>query len=143
MERRLNPVPVGSMTVSDMTFAGNRDSTRRGGMMTELSTGAITLERRADAAENARAAFLRPTRTVPPALPAALLSALDEAAAVAAELEARRLSVHFSEGPDSRVRAQIMDAEGNVIRLLPIGEALRLLSAPDAASAGSPDPEPS
>lgn len=105
--------------------------------MTELSTGAITLERQADAAENARAAFLRPSRGVPPALPAALLSALDQAAEVAADLEARRLSVHFAEGADSRVRAQVIDADGNVIRQLPIGEALRLLSGHWPASAES------
>jgi hypothetical protein len=84
----------------------------------------------ADAEENALAAIPAPL------LPPALLHALDRAAEVAAELEARRLSVHFATGEDSRVRAQVVDADGNVIRELPVGEALRLLSGPGSAAAG-------
>ena len=71
-----------------------------------------------------------------PLLPPALLHALDRAAEVAAELEARRLTVHFAPGEDSRVRAQVVDADGNVIRELPVGEALRLLSGQGGAVAG-------
>lgn len=83
----------------------------------------------ADAEENALAA-------IPAPLLPALLHALDRAAEVAAELEARRLSVHFATGEDSRVRAQVVDADGNVVRELPVGEALRLLSGPGSAAAG-------
>lgn len=84
----------------------------------------------ADADENALAAIPVPL------LPPTLLHALDRAAEVAAELEARRLSVHFATGEDSRVRAQVVDADGNVIRELPVGEALRLLSGEGGAAAG-------
>ena len=73
-----------------------------------------------------------PRRCFPPPL----LHALDRAAEVAAELEARRLSVHFATGEDSRVRAQVIDADGNVVRELPVSEALRLLSGPGSAAAG-------
>jgi hypothetical protein len=101
------------------------------------STGAVTLERGAEAAENSRAAFLRPSEAgLAPAPPPGLLRALDRAAKVAAELDARRLSVRFETDADSRVRAQVIDADGNVVRQLPVGEALELLSGRDPLPAG-------
>ena len=83
----------------------------------------------ADAAENALRGHSR-RRCFRPAL----LHALDRAAEVAAELEARRLSVHFATGEDSRVRAQVVDADGNVLRELPVGEALRAAERPGQRS---------
>jgi hypothetical protein len=97
--------------------------------LTGAGPGAITLERRADAAENLRAAFLPPSRPdLASAPPAGLLLALDRAAKVAADLDARSLSVRFETGADSRVRAQVIDAAGNVVRQLAVGQALELLA---------------
>jgi hypothetical protein len=104
---------------------------------TGASTGAVTLERQAEAAENSRAAFLRPSGAgLAPAPPPGLLRALDRAAKVAAELDARRLSVRFETGADSRVQAHVIDLDGNVVRQLPVGEALELLSGRGPLPAG-------
>jgi hypothetical protein len=89
----------------------------------------ITVERREDAAENSRAAYLAPAAAGLAATPPpALLCALDRAAKVAAELEARRLSVRFATGTDNRMQAHVVDAEGHVLRRLPVAKALELLN---------------
>jgi hypothetical protein len=115
-------------------------------MMIDDSTGGagvtVTLERGPEAAENTRAAFLPATSSgLAPAPPPGLLRALDRAAKVAAELDARRLSVRFATGADSRVQAQIIDAEGNVLRQLPVAQALELLSGRGAVAPGELGPE--
>lgn len=102
-----------------------------------VSPGTITVERRADAAENARAAFLAPVGAgLSPTPPPALLCALDHAAKVVADLEARGLSVRFATGADNRMGAQIIDAEGNVLRRLAVAQALELFgNGPGSAPA--------
>ena len=102
---------------------------------THAALGAITVERRDDASENSQAAFLTPAHAGLAATPPpALLCALDRAAKVAADLEARRLSVRFETGADNRMQAHVVDADGNVLRRLPVAQALELLNA------GGPSP---
>jgi hypothetical protein len=105
---------------------------------TDASPATITVARQADAAENSEAAFLAPVhpglaQTPPPAL----LLALDRAAKFAAELELRRLSVRFEAGADNRMQAQVVDPEGNVIRRLPVAQALELLNGGGASQLGT------
>ncbi len=96
---------------------------------TDAAPGAATVDRLVDAAENAQAAFLAPSHlAIGAAPPPALLCALDRAAQVVADLDARRLSLRFEAGADSRVQAQVIDADGNVLRRLPVGQALELLN---------------
>ncbi|HET6171002.1 MAG TPA: hypothetical protein VFD90_00250 [Gaiellales bacterium] len=96
---------------------------------TPASANVVPLRPRVDAAENAKAAASLPSDLDLGAEPPAdLLLALDRAARVAADLDARRLGVRFETGVDSKLRAQVIDADGKVVRLLPVGEALELLS---------------
>jgi hypothetical protein len=104
------------------------------GPMGRRRTHATTVERREDAAENSGAAFYAPADAgLAETPPAALLLALDRAAKVVAELETRRLSVRFVTGPDDRMGAQVVDVDGNVLRRLPVAQALELLSGPARA----------
>lgn len=97
---------------------------------THASTGVVAVERQADAAENSQAAGLAAVHPgLAPTPPPALLCALDRAARVAADLEARRLSVRFETGADDRMQAHVIDAEGNVLRRLPVAQALELLNS--------------
>jgi hypothetical protein len=67
-----------------------------------------------------------------PELPAALWDEVDRAAAIAADLEATGRSIRFSD-PDEggRVRVELIDAAGNVIKPISLGEIV---------SIGSTDP---
>jgi hypothetical protein len=97
----------------------------------------VTLERGAEAAENSRAAFLQPADAgFAGSPPPGVLLALDRAAKVAADLEAHRLSVRFETGAGNRVQAHVIDLDGNVVRQLPVGEALELLSGRGPLPAG-------
>jgi hypothetical protein len=121
---------------------------------TPASSNVVPLRPHVNAAENSHAASLSSDLAVETAPPPDLLLALDRAAKVAAELAARRLSVRFETGPsDTRgechlagahaaVRAHVIDADGNVVRQLPVAEALELLSGLDPADARTPGAEP-
>jgi hypothetical protein len=122
---------MGVDDVDDMSSNTPAAGEEAEGQMHSRRTHATTVERRADAAENTRAASYAPGHTGLAATPPpALLLALDRAAKAVADLEARRLSVRFVTGPDARMGAQVVDADGNVLRRLPVAQALELLSGP-------------
>lgn len=70
---------------------------------------------------------------IPATPPPEALQALDRAAKLANELRARRLDVQFDAGSDP-VRVKIVDAGGNVVREIPVADALDLLSGDGPAT---------
>jgi hypothetical protein len=96
--------------------------------------------RRAQAGAPEKAAFTLPTDTgVPATPPAEVLQALDRVQRVANELQARGLGVSFDVDETSRARVRVVDANGDVVREIPVVRALDLLSGdqplPDLATA--------
>jgi hypothetical protein len=69
----------------------------------------------------------KPVGGLPASPPPDALAALDRAARVAAGLKARGLGVHF-DVQDEGVQAQVVDANGSVVREIPVANALDLLS---------------
>jgi hypothetical protein len=66
---------------------------------------------------------------VPGRPPTEVLEALDQAQRVIAEFEAKSLSLHFSvDEATDRIRVQVKDASGNVVREIPARQALEMLS---------------
>ena len=70
---------------------------------------------------------------VPAAPPPEVLDALDRAARVLDELAARQVTLRFKVTEDDRVRVEVRDGEGNVVRRIPATRVLELLD-------GGPDP---
>jgi hypothetical protein len=61
--------------------------------------------------------------------PAEVLNALDSAQRVLADLHSRKLDLRYDVDPETkRVRAQIVCADGNAVREIPVQHALDLLS---------------
>jgi hypothetical protein len=65
---------------------------------------------------------------IPPTPPPEVLQALDTVQKVAGELRARGLDVRFDRTGDRDVTAKVVDAKGNVVRDIPVVEALDVLS---------------
>jgi hypothetical protein len=83
--------------------------------------------RRAQSTE--KPAFKLPVDSgIPPTPPAEVLQALDRVQKVAGELQARGLGVRFDVDETQRARVQVVDAQGGVVRQVPVVRALELLS---------------
>src|SRR3954454_15288440 len=65
---------------------------------------------------------------IPPSPPPEVLQALDSGQRVARGLRARGLDVRFDRTGDRDVTAQVVDANGNVVRITPVVEALDVLA---------------
>jgi hypothetical protein len=62
---------------------------------------------------------------LPPTPPAEVLDAIDTAARVLEELASKRLSLHFEyDDAHNKVRVQVTNAEGKVVRTVPPSELL-------------------
>jgi hypothetical protein len=65
----------------------------------------------------------------PESPPAEVLESLDHAQGVIADLRKRQLSLEFSmDEVANRIRVTVKDAEGHVVREVPVGHALETLS---------------
>ena len=96
--------------------------------------------RRAQAGATQKAAFSLPIDTgIPASPPPEVLQALDRVQRVAHELHARGLGVNFDVDETQRARVRVVDAQGGVVREIPVARALDLLSGdqplPDLATA--------
>jgi hypothetical protein len=60
--------------------------------------------------------------------PLEVLAAMDRASQVVHRLEAQGVHLHFDVGQDSKVRIQLIDEQGNVVRQIPQDKALQLLA---------------
>jgi hypothetical protein len=65
--------------------------------------------------------------TIPDTPPADVLHALDRAQQTMAELKARSLELRFEVG-DGKIRAQMIDSDGNVVREMPARHGLDVLA---------------
>jgi hypothetical protein len=96
--------------------------------------------RRAQGATAAKASFGLPTGTgIPASPPPEVLQALDRVQRVASELQSRGLGVSFDVDETQRARVRVVNAQGGVVREIPVARALDLLSGdqplPDLAKA--------
>ena len=90
--------------------------------------GAASQAAGARRAQASKPAFSLPVDNgIPPTPPPEVLQALDRVQRVAGELQSRGLHVSFDVDETERARVQVVDANGGVVRQIPVARALDLL----------------
>jgi hypothetical protein len=96
----------------------------------ELQSAFPVRARTANAPATASPEPAAPTHSepIPATPPNEVLHALDRAAQVLQRLAAQDVHLHFEVGEDQKIRIQVVDDEGNVLRQIPQQQALDLLA---------------
>jgi hypothetical protein len=88
-----------------------------------LAAAAASRTAKPAAAQEATAA-----KPLPASPPPEVHDALDVAAQVIRELEAQKVDLHFEMGPDHKVRIELRDNDGAVIREIPAAKVAEMLA---------------